>query len=225
MTIAASKQSLRPIFRPLFALQEPPVPQPADLDTAATADPPIPSAEHRRLVAAAESVAYERGVADGLRETSATHLAKAREHFRETSDQLKELMAAVERRGLQQDSAIDQALRLLASRLALGDDRRTLYALFARYVTAYSARIRAGDVLSFRISASALQYLETNAAEFLTSLQTAGVTIKTGDGEALAIFESSREERAVIDFDSLTEDIRAAFGGEVQSARKGGVNE
>lgn len=225
MSNAAAKPFLRPIFEPLFAQQASPVPQPAEVDASVPEESPIPAAEHRRLIAAAEGAAYERGVADGLRETSATHLAKAREHFRETSARLEELMAAVERRGLERDGAIDEALQALVSRLAFGDDRRALHALFARYVTAYAARIRVDDVRSFSVSAPALRYLEVNAPEFLASLRTAGIAIEAGDGKAVAILERSGEERTAIDFDALTEDIRAAFGGEVRSAEKGGVHE
>lgn len=222
---AAAKPSLRPMFEPLFAPCASPVPPPVDRGAIEPEESPVPAAEHRRLIAMAESAAYQRGLGDGLRETSASHLATARAHLCEASTRLQELMAAIERRGHERDRAVDDALQALAARLALGSDRRALHALFARYVTAYAARLRAGDLRSFSVSAPALQYLEANCPEFLAALRAGGVVIEAGDGDTRAIFERAGDERAAIDFDALTEDIRAAFGGEVRSAGKGGVHE
>lgn len=227
MSIVSAAANLlpRPVFEPLFTPPMSPPPVPSEPGAFAPEESAITAMEHRRLVAAAENAAHERGVADGLRETSASQLVKAREHFREATTRLRELIVEIERRGQEQDRAVDGALQALAERLALGDDRRALHALFARYVTAYAARLRSGDLRSFFVSAPALQYLEANVPEFIESLRTAGIAVEPGEGDAVAVLERAGEERAAIDFDALMADIRAAFGGEVRSAGKGSVHE
>lgn len=220
----AVKPPSRPVFEPLFAPPAIPAP-PLAAPAVEAAEAALAAAEHRRLVDAAERAAYERGVADGLRETAATQLAKAREHFREVSARLEDLLAGVAARERQHAQAIDDALRALAARLAHAEDRRALHALFGRYVTRYAARLRASELRRLAVSPPALQYLETAFPEFLAALRGVGVGIEAAPGAAMAILERADGERAEIDFDALTEDIRAALGGPAQPADKGDTHE
>lgn len=219
---ATVKPPLRPVFEPLFPPLAPSVPVlPATPAVAPAAEATFTAAELRRRLDEAEHAAYERGFADGLHETAAGHLAKARAHFGEAAAQIEALLAAVAERERERAQALDDALRALAGRLAGPEDRHALHVLFGRYVTRHAARLRSGELRRFAVSPPALQYLEAEFPEFLAALRGAGVSVEAARGEATAIFERADGEQVEIDFDALMQDIRVAFGGPAQRADKG----
>ena len=224
-TAPLAVQPPRPVFEPLFRPPPVPMPPPEAAVPRAAAEPAVSAEAHRRQIAAAEHAAYERGVADGLLETAGTQTAKAREHLREVGMRMEALLADVAERERERALALDGTLGSLASRLAWGDDRRLLHGLFSRHLSAYVARLRAGELRSLAVSSPALDMLESDYPEFLAALRAAGVIIEAIDGEARAAVERSDGERIEIDFDALANDIRAALGGPGASADEGGPHE
>lgn len=218
-------QPPRPVFEPLFRLPPAPLPLPETVADPAAAEPAVAAEEHRRQIAVAERAAYERGVTDGLHETAGAQVAKAREHLREISTRMEALLSAIAEREREQERALDGALASLASRLAWGDDRPLLHGLFSRHLSTYVTRLRAGEVRSLAVSGPALSMVEAEYPEFLAALRAAGVIIEAANGKMLAAVERTDGERIEIDFDALTNDIRAALGGPGASADKGDFHE
>jgi hypothetical protein len=186
---------------------------------------PLPVEEHRLRLAEAERAAYERGVADGIRETAESHVARAREHLREAVAHLGKLTTDISERERDRDAAVDRALATLAERLAWGDDRLMLHRLFGRHLSAFVSRLRAAELRRLSISKPALTYLQDEFPEFLSSLRNAGVAIEDGKGSATAVLERADGELTEIDFDALAGEIRAALNDRDETAGEGDLHE